>query len=364
MGALLRRRRRLERRAMRRRRRSTAPATGTARLRARSARAAATRIIAEPPRRAVRRRHQQRRRAATSAAPTCTLNCGDGVDRAAASSATTAPRTTPAATAGCNAELHARPLLRRRHQERQRAVRRRQENDGSYGTCNADLHARRLLRRRDRPEPAGDLRPGRGQQLDGVRHGPVHEPVHAGALLRRQVRRGPVRRDLRRRREQRPARLVHGRLQDVRPARQLRQRPARLRRAVRRRRPGNGTIGDKCDVHCHYTCGNGVKDPGEQCDNGVNNGAYGTCNPNCTLAGYCGDGIKNGPEQCDNGSANVAGVDGLRPGHLHDGLHLRAVLRRRAGTRRSSASSATARLRATRIATSACRNKRGRVPSP
>jgi cysteine-rich repeat protein len=53
-------------------------------------------------------------------------------------------------------------------------------------------------------------------------------------------------------------------------------------------------------------CGNGVKDPGEQCDDGVNDGSYGTCNPDCTLAPYCGDGIKSGPEQCDFGTANVS----------------------------------------------------------
>ncbi len=67
----------------------------------------------------------------------------------------------------------------------------------------------------------------------------------------------------------------------------------------------NGTAADKCDIHCRLKCGNGYKDPGEQCDNGTNDGSYGTCNPNCTLAGYCGDDIKNGPEQCDFGSADV-----------------------------------------------------------
>jgi hypothetical protein len=68
----------------------------------------------------------------------------------------------------------------------------------------------------------------------------------------------------------------------------------------------NGTANSACDTHCRFKCGNGFKDPGEQCDNGVNDGSYGTCNSNCTLAGYCGDGIKNGSEMCDNGSKNVA----------------------------------------------------------
>ncbi|MFO0738411.1 MAG: DUF4215 domain-containing protein [Labilithrix sp.] len=74
----------------------------------------------------------------------------------------------------------------------------------------------------------------------------------------------------------------------------------------------NGKPGDSCDAHCHNTCGNGVKDPGnpgagipaEGCDNGVNDGSYGGCTSNCQVAGYCGDGIKNGPEQCDNGGSN------------------------------------------------------------
>ena len=38
----------------------------------------------------------------------------------------------------------------------------------------------------------------------------------------------------------------------------------------------------------------------------MNNGSYGTCNSNCTLAGYCGDGTVNGAEKCDNGGHNVS----------------------------------------------------------
>ena len=60
-------------------------------------------------------------------------------------------------------------------------------------------------------------------------------------------------------------------------------------------------------------CGNGVLDPGEQCDNGTvnNTGGYGKCNPNCTLGQRCGDGIKNGNEQCDNGAANSTTAYGV-----------------------------------------------------
>ncbi|MDC0712427.1 DUF4215 domain-containing protein [Stigmatella sp. ncwal1] len=50
-------------------------------------------------------------------------------------------------------------------------------------------------------------------------------------------------------------------------------------------------------------CGNGTVDPGEQCDDGVNSGAYGQCAPGCVLGPYCGDGTtqSSGGEQCDDG---------------------------------------------------------------
>ncbi|HEU4583937.1 MAG TPA: DUF4215 domain-containing protein, partial [Polyangiaceae bacterium] len=68
----------------------------------------------------------------------------------------------------------------------------------------------------------------------------------------------------------------------------------------------NGKPGNACDVRCEFACGNGFVDATEQCDDGVNNGSYGTCNSNCTFAGFCGDGIKQGPEDCDDGTGNVA----------------------------------------------------------
>jgi hypothetical protein len=76
----------------------------------------------------------------------------------------------------------------------------------------------------------------------------------------------------------------------------------------------NGAATSKCDIHCHIKCGNGVKEAPEQCDNGVNNGLYGTCNADCTLAGYCGDNLKNGSEQCDFGAANVSAATAYGPG--------------------------------------------------
>jgi fibro-slime domain-containing protein len=54
---------------------------------------------------------------------------------------------------------------------------------------------------------------------------------------------------------------------------------------------------------CATVCGDGIVAGSEQCDNGVNNGSYGTCNANCTLAPYCGDDkVQNPPEQCDDGT--------------------------------------------------------------
>jgi len=61
------------------------------------------------------------------------------------------------------------------------------------------------------------------------------------------------------------------------------------------------------------TCGNGIVEPGEECDEGSDttrtphndDNTYGGCTTRCTYGGYCGDGIVNGPELCDEGSANL-----------------------------------------------------------
>ena len=56
------------------------------------------------------------------------------------------------------------------------------------------------------------------------------------------------------------------------------------------------------------TCGNGVLDPGEQCDQGAMNAAnaYGPdkCTNNCRTAPFCGDGRETNGEQCDDGAMN------------------------------------------------------------
>jgi fibro-slime domain-containing protein len=54
---------------------------------------------------------------------------------------------------------------------------------------------------------------------------------------------------------------------------------------------------------CHPICGDGVVSPGEQCDNGTQNGpGYNQCTTQCLLGPRCGDAVvQNPPEDCDNG---------------------------------------------------------------
>ncbi|MBN1654835.1 MAG: DUF4215 domain-containing protein [Deltaproteobacteria bacterium] len=53
---------------------------------------------------------------------------------------------------------------------------------------------------------------------------------------------------------------------------------------------------------CRPTCGDGIVGLGEECDDGVNEGGYGKCGPNCRLGEYCGDGIvQTEYEDCDDG---------------------------------------------------------------
>jgi len=56
-------------------------------------------------------------------------------------------------------------------------------------------------------------------------------------------------------------------------------------------------------------CGDNNVDPGEVCDDGVNDGSYNGCTADCQALGpYCGDGEQNGPELCDD--ANLENDDG------------------------------------------------------
>ncbi|HEY5285349.1 MAG TPA: fibro-slime domain-containing protein, partial [Polyangia bacterium] len=67
-----------------------------------------------------------------------------------------------------------------------------------------------------------------------------------------------------------------------------------------------GTV-KKCGPGCLWApyCGDGVVSNGEECDEGLTNGAgYGHCTAACTKGPRCGDGITNGTEQCDDGASN------------------------------------------------------------
>ncbi|UCF34440.1 MAG: DUF4215 domain-containing protein [Phycisphaerales bacterium] len=48
-------------------------------------------------------------------------------------------------------------------------------------------------------------------------------------------------------------------------------------------------------------CGDGILDPGEECDDGNNEDGDG-CSATCELEGYCGDGILDPGEECDDGN--------------------------------------------------------------
>ncbi|HXU82980.1 MAG TPA: DUF4215 domain-containing protein [Polyangia bacterium] len=71
-----------------------------------------------------------------------------------------------------------------------------------------------------------------------------------------------------------------------------------------------------CNPDCTLPpgCGDGAVNGSEQCDDGVNAATYGgtnhLCGPGCVWAGFCGDGTKNGPEQCDQGALNNAAAYG------------------------------------------------------
>lgn len=64
---------------------------------------------------------------------------------------------------------------------------------------------------------------------------------------------------------------------------------------------GNLVNGDGCDANCTPTgCGNGIVTAPETCDDGNTSGGDG-CSATCKIEG-CGDGIVSGSEQCDDGN--------------------------------------------------------------
>ncbi|HEX3758103.1 MAG TPA: hypothetical protein VHW23_05335 [Kofleriaceae bacterium] len=75
--------------------------------------------------------------------------------------------------------------------------------------------------------------------------------------------------------------------------------------------PANGTAASTCDAFCKIKgCGNGIVEPGEQCDPGLPGVDSATCNFDCTLP-TCGDGHQNtlAGEACDDGAANGTPCD-------------------------------------------------------
>jgi len=71
---------------------------------------------------------------------------------------------------------------------------------------------------------------------------------------------------------------------------------------------GNTNGGDGCSADCDFeVCGDGILNQGEQCDDGNNVDGDG-CSSKCLFenAGTCGDGVLNEGEECDDGN-NVDG---------------------------------------------------------
>jgi fibro-slime domain-containing protein len=55
-------------------------------------------------------------------------------------------------------------------------------------------------------------------------------------------------------------------------------------------------------TRCEPSCGDGIVVGRERCDDGKNDGSYGSCTQECTRAAYCGDGKRDEPQEaCDDG---------------------------------------------------------------
>jgi len=55
-------------------------------------------------------------------------------------------------------------------------------------------------------------------------------------------------------------------------------------------------------TQCEPVCGDGIVSLGEECDDGLNDGGYGECEPGCKLGPRCGDRILQPGEDCDDGN--------------------------------------------------------------
>jgi fibro-slime domain-containing protein len=71
---------------------------------------------------------------------------------------------------------------------------------------------------------------------------------------------------------------------------------------------------------CQSVCGDGIKTPNEACDDGKNDGSYGSCTADCKQGPHCGDGAVQSPqEECDDG-VNLSPYGGCAPGCKNGGF--------------------------------------------
>jgi len=267
-------------------------------------------------------RRREQRSTADKCTSTCKLKCGTAPSNPA-SSATTARRATRAVTASATRTARSAASAAT-------ASRTAPSSATTGRTTAATAHAIRTAPSPDIAETRPcrilrDLRPGCDEQLVGIRPDGVHEPLHARPYCRKQAGRRSVRRAVRRRRQQRPRRVVREGLQVLHPADELRKRHDRRARTVRRRYEQRHRQ-QQVRHHCRLKCGNGLRDTGEQCDDGVNTGATARATPTARSRPTARR-IKNGLESCDNGR-RTSRWPPRTVRHLHDGVHVRALLRR------------------------------------
>jgi cysteine-rich repeat protein len=79
----------------------------------------------------------------------------------------------------------------------------------------------------------------------------------------------------------------------------------------------NGTEASTCSVNCTIEiCGNGIADPGEECDSGSKNDDNGDCRTDCII-NRCGDGFVNmhgdNKEDCDTAPRSPIGSTAADP---------------------------------------------------
>ena len=74
---------------------------------------------------------------------------------------------------------------------------------------------------------------------------------------------------------------------------------------------GNLIPGDGCDAHCRLeSCGNGVLNSGEECDDGAANGTDDCCSSLCQLVDPDGDGVCTRDDVCPADTDNDSDGDG------------------------------------------------------